>query len=29
VDLRLFRSGGSVAVTVERRTGNVDVMVLR
>jgi glycogen debranching enzyme len=29
LDLRLFRSGGSVAVTVERRTGDVDVLVVR
>jgi glycogen debranching enzyme len=29
VDLRLFRSGESAAVTVERRTGDLDVMVLR
>lgn len=29
VDLRLFRSDGSVAVTVERRTGDVDILVLK
>jgi glycogen debranching enzyme len=29
VDLRLFRSGESAAVTVERRVGDLDVMVLR
>ena len=28
VDLRLFRSGSSVATTVERRTGDVDVVIL-
>jgi glycogen debranching enzyme len=28
LDLRLFRSGSSVAATVERRTGEVDVIVL-
>jgi glycogen debranching enzyme len=28
VDLRLFRSGSSVATTVERRTGEVEVVVL-
>jgi glycogen debranching enzyme len=29
VDLRLFRTDGSVAVTVERRVGQVEVVVLR
>jgi glycogen debranching enzyme len=28
VDLRLFRSGDSVAVTVERRVGELDIMVI-
>ena len=28
VDLVLFRSGHSVAATVERRTGNVDVIIV-
>jgi glycogen debranching enzyme len=28
IDLRLFRSGSSVAATVERRTGALDVIVL-
>jgi glycogen debranching enzyme len=28
LDLCLFRSGDSVAVTVERRTGNIEVMVV-
>ncbi|MCU1338147.1 MAG: amylo-alpha,6-glucosidase [Bryobacterales bacterium] len=28
-DLRLFRSGNSVAATVERRVGDLDIMVLR
>ena len=29
VDLRLFRSGSSVAVTIERRIGDLDIVVLR